>query len=285
MSMELDPGIIYSYANEFLKEDLGRGDITSQSVIRGGTKGKGRFLAKEDFVLCGLEFAEAVFAVLDGSVQLESRAYDGEMIRTGAEFARIEGPATVLLSGERTALNLLQHLSGIATATRAYVERVAGTKAQIADTRKTQPGLRLIEKYAVSTGGGRNHRLGLDDGILIKNNHVAIAGGVRRAIESAHANAPHLMKIEVEIGDRAQLEEALAARADAILLDNMDPQQVSESVQLIRRIAPDTVIEVSGRVNLDNVRELAESGVNLISVGSITHSARAVDISMKITPF
>ena len=283
--MELDPGIIYSYASEFLKEDLGRGDITSQAVVRAGMKARGRFLAKEDFVLCGLEFAEAVFAVLDGSVQLESRAYDGETIRSGAEFARIEGPATVLLSGERTALNLLQHLSGIATSTRAYVDRVAGTKAQIVDTRKTTPGLRLIEKYAVSTGGGRNHRLGLDDGILIKNNHIAAAGGVRRAIESARSKASHLMKIEVEISDGAQLEEALAARADAILLDNMEPQQVRESVQLIRKTSPETVVEVSGGINLENVREMAESGPDLISVGSITHSARAVDISMKITPF
>jgi nicotinate-nucleotide pyrophosphorylase (carboxylating) len=284
MLMELDPGIIYSYASEFIKEDLGRGDITSQSVVRAGTKGRGRFLAKEDFVLCGLEFAEAVFAVLDGSVQLESRAYDGEMIRSGAEFARIEGPAMVLLSGERTALNLLQHLSGVATSVRAFVDKVAGTKAQIVDTRKTTPGLRMIQKYAVSTGGGRNHRLGLDDGILIKDNHIAIAGGVRRAIEAARAKAPHLMKIEVEIGDRAQLEEALAARADAVLLDNMEPRQVRESMQVIREIAPDTVVEVSGRINLDNVREMAESGVDLISVGGITHSARAVDISMKITP-
>jgi len=281
--MELDPGIIYSYASEFLKEDLGRGDITSQSVIRGGTKARGRFLAKEDFVLCGLEFAEAVFGVLDGSVQLESRAYDGELIRSGAEFARIEGPAIVLLAGERTALNLLQHLSGVATLVRAFVEKVAGTRAQVVDTRKTTPGLRLIEKYAVSTGGGRNHRLGLDDGILIKNNHIAIAGGVRRAIESARARASHLMKIEVEVGDRAQLDEALAARADVIMLDNMDPQQVRESTQLIRKTAPDTIIEVSGRIDLQNVREMAEAGVDLISVGSITHSARAVDISMKVT--
>ena len=281
--MELDPGIIYSYASEFLKEDLGRGDITSQAVVRSGTKARGRFLAKEDFVLCGLEFAEAVFGVLDGSVQLESRAYDGETIRSGVEFARIEGPATVLLTGERTALNLLQHLSGVATSVRAFVEKVAGTRAQIVDTRKTTPGLRLIEKYAVSVGGGRNHRLGLDDGILIKNNHIAIAGGVRRAIESARARASHLMKIEVEVGDRAQLDDALAARADVIMLDNMDPQQVRESTQLIRKTAPDAIIEVSGRVDLQNVRELAESGVDLISVGSITHSARAVDISMKIT--
>src|SRR5262249_55580980 len=159
------------------------------------------------------------------------------------------------------------------------------TRAQIVDTRKTTPGLRLIEKYAVSTGGGRNHRLGLDDGILIKNNHIAIAGGVRRAIESARSKASHLMKIEVEISDRAQLEEALPARADVVMHDNMESQQVHESVQLIRKNSPDTVVEVSGRINLDNVREMAESGADLISVGSITHSARSVDISMKITAF
>jgi nicotinate-nucleotide pyrophosphorylase (carboxylating) len=281
--MQLDPGLIYSYASEFLKEDLGRGDVTSQAIIRGGQRAIGRFLAKQDFTLCGLEVAEAVFAAMDGSIELESRSHDGEVVRDGTEFARVRGPATVLLAGERTALNLLQRLSGVATLTRAFVDRVAGTGARIVDTRKTTPGLRLIEKYAVSAGGGRNHRFGLDDGILIKNNHISLAGGVRKAIDLARESASHLMKIEVEVAGERQLEEAIEARADVIMLDNMPLEQVRLSVQLIREKAPATIIEVSGRVSLETVRDIAECGVDLISVGALTHSASAVDISMKIT--
>jgi nicotinate-nucleotide pyrophosphorylase (carboxylating) len=195
----------------------------------------------------------------------------------------VRGPATVLLAGERTALNLLQRLSGVATLTRAFVDRVAGTGARIVDTRKTTPGLRLLEKYAVSAGGGRNHRFGLDDGILIKNNHISLAGGVRKAIDLARESASHLMKIEVEVAGERQLEEAIEARADVIMLDNMPLDQVRLSVQLIREKAPATIIEVSGRVSLETVRDIAECGVDLISVGALTHSASAVDISMKIT--
>ena len=182
--MELDPGIIYAFAADLLKEDLGRGDITTQSVIRGGLRARGRFLAKQDFVLCGLEIAEAVFGALDNAIGLESRVYDGDDISAGDEFAKIEGPAAALLTGERTALNIMQRLSGIATLTRAFVTRVEGTGARITDTRKTTPGLRLLEKYAVTVGGGFNHRFGLDDGVLIKDNHIALAGGVRRAVSS-----------------------------------------------------------------------------------------------------
>ncbi|HEY6328897.1 MAG TPA: carboxylating nicotinate-nucleotide diphosphorylase, partial [Blastocatellia bacterium] len=181
--MELDTGLIFSYASDFLKEDLGRGDITTQAVVRGGARARASFLAKQDLILCGLEFAEAVFAVMDGGIQLESRAYDGEPIKAGTTFARIEGPASILLAGERTALNLIQRMSGIANLTRTFVDKIAQTRAQIADTRKTTPGLRAIEKYAVSIGGGRNHRFGLDDGVLIKDNHIALAGGIRRALE------------------------------------------------------------------------------------------------------
>jgi nicotinate-nucleotide pyrophosphorylase (carboxylating) len=282
--MELEPGIIYAYVSDFLKEDLGRGDITTQAVVRGGQRARGRFLAKQDLVLCGLEIAEAVFASLDGNIRLESHAYDGELIRAGTEFARIEGLASALLSGERTALNLLQRLSGISTLTREFARRVAGTGAEIVDTRKTTPGLRLLEKYAVSVGGGRNHRFGLDDGVLIKDNHIAVVGSVRRAIEMARQSATHLMRIEVEVTTEQQLGEALAAGADAVMLDNMALDEVRRCVQLIREQAPDTIIEVSGGVNLDNVRELAECGVDLISVGAITHSAPAVDISMKVMP-
>jgi nicotinate-nucleotide pyrophosphorylase (carboxylating) len=282
--MDLDPGIVYAFATELLKEDLGRGDITTQSVVRGGAKARGRFLAKQDFVLCGLEIGEAVFSALDNTVTLESHVYDGEAISAGAEFARIEGPATVLLTGERTALNIMQRLSGVATLTKAFVDRVEGTGARIVDTRKTTPGLRLLEKYAVTVGGGHNHRFGLDDGVLIKDNHIALAGGVRRAVELARRAVSHLMKIEVEVSNQAQLREAISAEADVIMLDNMTVEEVKESVKTIREQARGTVIEVSGGINLDNVRSYAECGVDLISAGAITHSSRAIDISLKIRP-
>src|SRR5262249_24997238 len=265
----------YAFASDLLKEDIGRGDITTQAVVRGGARGRGRFLAKQDFVLCGLEIAEAVFGILDSSIQLESRVYDGEMIKAGTEFARIEGPATVLLAGERTALNLLQRLSGVATLTRAFVDRISGTNAKIVDTRKTTPGLRVLEKYAVGVGGGYNHRFGLDDGVLIKDNHIALAGGVRRAIELARRSVPHLMKIEVEVANQSQLQDAVASCADIIMLDNMETGEILQSVKLIREQAPNTVIEVSGGVTLETVRSFAECGVDLISVGAITHSATA----------
>lgn len=282
--MQLDPGILYAYAADFLKEDIGRGDVTTEATVRGGARGRGRFLAKQDFVLCGLEIAEAVFGTLDPNVQIESRVYDGDWITAGTEFARIEGQAGVLLAGERTALNLLQRLSGVATLTKAYVDRVAGTGARVVDTRKTTPGLRLLEKYAVAVGGGQNHRFGLDDGVLIKDNHIAMAGGVRRAVEFARSAVPHLMKIEVEVANQSQLLDAIAARADVIMLDNMQPEQIRACVNIVREKAPGTVIEISGGVTLETVRTLAECGADLISVGAITHSATAVDISLKIAP-
>jgi nicotinate-nucleotide pyrophosphorylase (carboxylating) len=281
--MELDPGIIYAYASDFLKEDLGRGDVTTQSVVRAGTRARGQFLAKQDMVLCGLEFAEAVFGVLDNAIALESHAYDGQFIAAGTKFARIDGPASVLLAGERTALNLLQHMSGVATLTRGFVDMIRGTRARIVDTRKTTPGLRLLEKYAVSVGGGGNHRFGLDDGLLIKDNHIALAGGIKRAVELARAAAPHLLKVEVEASTLVQVGESLQARADVIMLDNMKPPEIATAVRLIREQAPDTIIEVSGSITLETVREVAETGVDLISVGAITHSARAMDISMKLS--
>jgi nicotinate-nucleotide pyrophosphorylase (carboxylating) len=282
--MELDSGIVYAFAADLLKEDLGRGDITTQSVVRGGARARGRFLARQDFVLCGLEIAEAVFGTLDNNILLESTVYDGEKITAGTEFARMEGPAAALLTGERTALNVMQRLSGVATLTRAFVDRVEGTGVRIVDTRKTTPGLRLIEKYAVTVGGGFNHRFGLDDGVLIKDNHIALAGGVKRAVELARSAVPHLMKIEVEVGNQPHLREAIAAHADVIMLANMNVAEIREAVKLIREQTPGTIIEVSGGVTLENVRELAECGVDLISVGAITHSAPAVDISLKTRP-
>jgi nicotinate-nucleotide pyrophosphorylase (carboxylating) len=282
--MELDSGIIYSYASDLLKEDLGRGDVTSQAVVRSGQRARGRFLAKQDFTLCGLEVAEAVFTTLDPGIQIESRYYDGDAIKSGTEFARIEGPASALLAGERAALNILQRLSGVSTLTRAFADRVAGTGARIADTRKTTPGLRLLEKYAVSVGGGANHRFGLDDGVLIKDNHIALAGGVKRAIELARQFAHHLLKIEVEVANRLQLIEALEGHADVVMLDNMSIEEMRESVQLVKSRAEGCLIEASGNMTIERVREVAECGVDLISVGAITHSATAVDISLKMLP-
>ncbi len=282
--MELDIGMIYALAGDLLKEDMGRGDITTAATVRGGQAGRGYFIAKQDFVLCGLEIAEAVFSSLDSQIQIETRAFDGDAVSDGSEFARIEGAADVLLTGERTALNLLQRLSGVATITKRFVDAVAGTSARIVDTRKTTPGLRVLEKYAVTVGGGFNHRFGLDDGVLIKDNHIALAGGVRRAIEMARRDVPHLMRIEVEVANEAQLRDALKAGADVIMLDNMTADEMRAAVQLIRQQSPALLIEASGNVTLDTVRGIAECGVDLISVGAITHSATAVDISMKVTP-
>jgi len=280
--MDLDPGVVFSIAAEFLREDLGRGDITTQAIVRGGARARGRFLAKQDLILCGLEIAEAVFASLDGSIQVESHSYDGDSITSGTEFARIEGPAAVLLSGERTALNLLQHLSGIATITRRFADAIADTAARVVDTRKTVPGLRMLEKYAVTVGGGFNHRFGLDDGVIIKDNHIAIAGGVRRAVEITRRSVSHLMKIEVEVSRESQVLEAIEAGADVIMLDNMSLADMTKSVTLISEKAPATIIEASGGVTLETIRAIAECGVNMISVGALTHSAPAVDISLKI---
>lgn len=282
--MELDSGIIYAFAADLLKEDLGRGDLTTQTVIRGGAKARGRFVANQDFVLCGLELAESVFATLDNSVVLESRAYDGEKITSGSEFARIEGPATALLTGERTALNILQRLSGVATLTKAFVDRIEGTAARIVDTRKTTPGLRLLEKYAVTVGGGFNNRFGLDDGVLIKDSHIALAGGVRRAIELARGGVPYLMKIEVEVANQQHLREAIAGGADVIKLDSMSLDEIRESTKLIRAEAPAAIIAVSGGITLENVNEFAACGVDLISVDAITQFATVVDISLKTRP-
>jgi len=283
--MELDRETIYSLVSEFLREDLGRGDITTRSVVLPSARGRGHFFAKQQCVIAGLEVAEAVFTLLDSRISIESFVLDGDWVEAGREFARTEGAASALLGGERVALNLLQRLSGIATLTRQYVDAVKGTGAEILDTRKTTPGLRTMEKYAVLVGGGRNHRFGLDDGVLIKDNHIALAGGVEEAVRRARAAASHLMKIEVEVSNLSQVKEALAAGADVIMLDNMPPSVVAEAVRIIRQSpsGKGVLTEASGGITLDNVRQYAEAGVDMISVGALTHSAPAIDISFKIT--
>lgn len=279
----LDNGEVFANIAEFLAEDLGRGDITTRSCVQRSVRGAGRFLAKEPLVVCGLEIAEAVFLHLDAEQpEMESFVAEGEEVEAGKIFARIGGFADVLLAGERTALNLIQRMCGVATLTRAFVNAVKGTGAQIVDTRKTTPGLRMIEKYAVAVGGGRNHRLGLDDGVLIKDNHIALAGGVKEAVRRAKEKVGHLHKIEVEVSNWAQLREAIDAGADIVLLDNQSPDECVKLVEMTREMNPSVITEASGGISLENVRDYAETGVDLISVGKLTHSARAMDISFKI---
>ena len=279
----LDNGEVLSAIGHFLAEDIGRGDITTSSTVPPDVRGIGRFLAKEDLVICGFEVAEAVFVHLDAEVgEIETQCSDGDEVPAGTVFGTLKGFADVLLTGERVALNLMQRMSGVATLTRAYVKAVEGTNAAIVDTRKTTPGLRLLEKYAVTIGGGKNHRMGLDDGVLIKDNHIALAGGVAEAVQGAKNTVGHLHKIEVEITNWAQLREAIEAGADIVMLDNQTPDEAAKLVKMSRDLNPAVLIEASGGMDLDRVRSYAEAGVDLISVGRLTHSARAVDISFKI---
>jgi nicotinate-nucleotide pyrophosphorylase (carboxylating) len=279
----LENGDVMSAIGDFLAEDIGRGDITTKATVAADTRGQGRFLAKEPLVICGLDVAEAVFFHLDpDSSEIETTYAEGDEVDTGTVFATLKGYADVLLTGERVALNLIQRMSGIATLTRAYVKAVEGTRAQIVDTRKTTPGLRMLEKYSVLIGGGKNHRMGLDDGVLIKDNHIALAGGITEAVSAAKSLVGHLHKIEVEITNWAQLREAIEAGAEIVMLDNQTPEEAEKLVKMARDMNPHVIIEASGGMDLDRVRAFAEAGVDLISVGRLTHSARAVDISFKI---
>src|SRR5690606_37614786 len=279
----LENGEVLAAIGEFLAEDIGRGDITTQSTVARETRGAGRFLAKEYLVICGLNVAEAVFLHLDPDIpEIETTFAEGDEVEEGTVFATLKGYADVLLTGERVALNLLQRMSGVATLTRQFVKAVEGTGAQIVDTRKTTPGLRMLEKYAVTIGGGKNHRMGLDDGVLIKDNHIAVAGGISEAVNGAKASVGHLHKIVVEITNWAQLREAINAGADIVMLDNQTPDEAANLVRMPRDLDPRVLIESSGGMDLDRVRAYAEAGVDLISVGRLTHSAKAVDISFKI---
>jgi nicotinate-nucleotide pyrophosphorylase (carboxylating) len=261
-----------------LREDMPEGDITSEGLIPADARSEAVILAKEDGVLAGLAIARRVFEKIDPAVEFTGKFEDGGAIRKFDILAAIEGPTMALLKGERTALNFLQHLSGVATATRAFVDAVAGTKARILDTRKTTPGLRLLEKYAVKMGGGTNHRLSLSDMILIKDNHLRYVGSVAEAVRRARAAAKPGIRIEVEAAEIAQVRDALAAGADMIMLDNMSLETMREAVALSAGRVP---LEASGNMSLDRVRAVAETGVDLISVGALTHSARSVDISLE----
>jgi nicotinate-nucleotide pyrophosphorylase (carboxylating) len=272
--------------NELLKEtirlaifeDIGHGDITSSLVIPDTNKSKAHFAAKEDFILAGMPFVKEVFAFIDPQIDLKIFFDEGLHIKNGDIIAEISGRGKSLLAGERISLNILQRISGIATLTNGYVEKIKDLPAKIADTRKTTPGMRLMEKYAVRIGGAVNHRFGLYDGVLIKDNHIKIAGSVKMAVELAKMRH-HLLKVEVEVKTLDELKEAIYAGADAVMLDNMSINDMKEAVKTAKG---KVVLEASGNVNLENVRSIAETGVDIISIGAITHSARAVDISMKI---
>jgi len=259
----------------FLAEDVGAGDVTSEAVIPSGTRCVASLLLREPGVVCGLDVAGAVFRELDPELELVQRCADGDACEPG-EVAALEGDARAILAGERTALNLLGRLSGIATMTRLFVDAVAGTGATILDTRKTTPGLRALEKDAVRCGGGANHRLGLWDAILVKENHLRLAGGVRVAVERAAATG---LPVEVECERLDEVREALATGAARILLDNMTPDELRDAVALVRGRA---TLEASGGVTLENVRAVAESGVDFVSIGALTHSARALDVSLEV---
>ena len=262
-----------------LVEDLGKGDVTTSLTVPESVKARGTFYSKQFLVVAGLPVAEEVFRMLEPDYLWDAVISDGTEVPAGQPLARVEGKAATLLSGERVALNFLQRLSGVATLTRTFKDQLAGLKTELLETRKTTPGLRILEKYAVRMGGGTNHRMGLDDGILIKNNHIAIAGGIGAAIESVRREKPAGMPVEVEVRTRQELEEAIEAGADIVLLDNMTPEEVSECVGPTRGRV---LLEVSGGVGLGNIRAYAETGVDRISVGALTHSAPAVDINFLI---
>jgi len=261
-----------------IEEDLGRGDVTTDATIAEHVISRARLITKQEIVLAGMDVFAAVYDALDGAVHLKPAYNDGDLLSAGAVIAVLEGRARSLLAGERVALNFLQRLSGISTVTRQYVEAVRGYGVDIIDTRKTTPGWRLLEKYAVRVGGGKNHRHDLGDGVLIKDNHIVAAGGIKPAVDMARRHSHHLLKIEVEVETLEQVEEALQAGAEVIMLDNMSPAMLAEGVKIIGKRA---LVEASGGVSLETVTAVARTGVDLISVGKLTHSAPAADIHVE----
>lgn len=263
-----------------LEEDLGRGDVTTLATIPPDVTARGKVTAKADLVVAGLPLAELVLHAVDTTTGARALCPEGKAVAKGEVVLEMWGKAASLLIAERTLLNLLQHVSGVATLTRKFVDAVAGTRCTILDTRKTLPGLRVLDKYAVVQGGGANHRMGLDDGVLIKDNHVAVCGGVGAAVRRARSRASALLRIEVECSTLDDVHQAVEAQADIILLDNMPTALMRDAVQLVNGRA---LLEASGNMSLERVREVAETGVDFISVGALTHSAPAVDLSMAIT--
>jgi len=302
-SVNWDSEYVRRLVQTALEEDIGAGDATVLATIPARATGKARIIAREDLVCAGLPMAEKVFRALDPDIKIELRVHDGDLVSKGTVLLHLHGKARAILTGERTALNFLSRLCGIATMVHHFVETIQGTRARIRDTRKTTPGLRLLEKYAVKTGGGTNHRIGLYDAILLKENHIALAGGVKQALDQAHSYAAlhfkpdaltayeeavpsrvsdTVLPIQIEVRDERELREALSAGAEAILLDNMTPVEAKRSVDMAREIRPDCVVELSGGIALENVRAYAETGADFLSSGTLTHSAPAANLSLLV---
>ncbi len=274
----MDRWVIREVLEKAFKEDMPMGDITTDSTIPEGTVSKAYMVSKQEGVIAGLEICVEAFRMLDPNMQSKLLVQDGAFVEKGTRLLLLQGDSRALLKAERTALNLLQRLSGIATTARLYVEKIIGYHAKVVDTRKTTPGLRSFEKYAVRVGGGANHRFSLSDGVLIKDNHIQAAGGIKAAVKAARENIPHTSKIEVETETLKQVQEALDSGADIIMLDNMPPEMMKQAVAIIHGNA---LTEASGNVNLNTIQEIAATGVDIISVGALTHSVKAMDISMR----
>jgi nicotinate-nucleotide pyrophosphorylase (carboxylating) len=281
----IDEGALYSQIGLYLREDLGRGDITTQSIIARNTRARARFVAGENMIVAGLEAAEEVFLTLDSQQQLEAFVSDGEPVEAGKVIARMVGFADVLISAERVALNLLQRLSGIATLTNRYVKAIGGTDAQIADTRATTPGLRLLERYAVELGGGYNGRFGLDDGVVVTANHVSILGGVASAVKTAKEKLGYLHRVAVEVATENDVREAIGAGADVIVIEALEAVEFGRVAGVARELSSSIVIECTGKITPENARAYAEAGAQLIRVEALTSAATAADISFKVQPF
>lgn len=273
-SKNLDPIIHLA-----LREDLGHTDLTTDAIVDPEARGKALLWARQELVLAGLSVFTRVFSILSSEITFTHYFQDGQLVPSGERICLLSGPLSPIMKAERTALNFLQRMSGTATLTRVYVEKVGSEKIKVLDTRKTAPGLRVLDKYAVRMGGGFNHRFGLFDGILIKDNHIAAAGSIGKAVDLARSKAPHTIKVEVEVEDLAGLEEAIDAGADVVLLDNMTPDAMRKAV---KKAGGRVVLEASGGINLNTIEEIARTGVDLISVGALTHSAPAVDISLEL---
>lgn len=275
--------MIYPGLNDLIKrcleEDIGHGDITTMSLIPAEQISEGLFYAKSTGIIAGIEVSRAVFQYLDPQINMQIIKNDGDEVKAGDTIATVQGQSRALLTGERTALNFLQRLSGIATQTRQMAELIKYSKAELLDTRKTTPGLRVLEKYAVSVGGARNHRFGLYDGVMIKDNHIKAAGGIQKAVSMARQKVPHTVRIEVEVENLEQLQEAMEARVDIIMLDNMDIATMKEAVTLVNGQA---LLEASGGITAATLSEVAKTGVDFISMGALTHSAVSLDISFDI---
>src|SRR5499433_3119266 len=301
--MNWDSEYVQRLVQTALEEDVGAGDATVLATIPAKAIGKARILTREDLICAGLPMAERVFRSLDPEIRIEQRVEEGALVRKGLVLLHLQGKARAILTGERASLNFLARLCGIATLVHQFVEKIEGTRARIRDTRKTTPGLRLLEKYAVKTGGGTNHRIGLYDAILLKENHIALAGGVKAALDQANAYAAlhakpsaltayeeavparatdTVLPIQIEVRDERELREALSAGAESVLLDNMSPAEAKNCISIARSLQPECIVEISGGINLDNVRAYAETGADFLSSGSLTHSAHAANLSLLV---